>query len=106
MEPDDVDGGCRMTLPRNSPTAVGVKARSARLRPGDRTDAAENRPQPFAELSRVGDASALGLRSPDRGRRSRTIATSIPSSEVPLISPRAHHILGERCGPVARAYVR
>src|SRR6267143_61948 len=29
-----------------------------------------------------------------------TIATSIPSSEVPLISPRAHHILGERSGPV------
>src|SRR6266478_65797 len=30
-----------------------------------------------------------------------TIATSIPSSEVPLISPRAHHILGERSGPVS-----
>src|SRR3984893_5950483 len=30
-----------------------------------------------------------------------TIATSIPSSEVPLISPRAHHIRGERSGPVS-----
>ena len=29
-----------------------------------------------------------------------TIATSIPSSEVPLISPRAHHILGESSGSV------
>ena len=29
-----------------------------------------------------------------------TMATSIPSSEVPLISPTAHHILGERSGPL------
>src|ERR1700736_514050 len=29
-----------------------------------------------------------------------TMATSIPSSEVPLISPTAHQILGERSGPL------
>src|SRR6266436_3980250 len=34
-----------------------------------------------------------------------TIATSIPSSEVPLISPRAHHILGERSGSLGAPMV-
>jgi len=97
VKPDDVDSGSRV-VSEELPDSRGVKASELVFDRCDRTDAAENRPQPFAELSRVGDGqrwAAITRSCPSVS----TIATSIPVERVPLIT-KAHHILGERSGPL------
>ena len=89
VKPDQVDRDSRMCARGTRATAAACSRGQLALDRGDRPRAAEHAAQPLAELVRIGH----GQRRPgDRrglARRSRSTATSMPSSEVPLIRPSA-----------------